>query len=261
MMAPVMAIQAIMNEMFREEGDEWDLEEATEEWGREIAGDTFATAVRRGIPAALLGVDMSRSINLGNLMWMSDDRLDPTKVGSLKEGIFNVVGGPISSYAVNAYSEGVRLIDEGGRNWPEFLEAAIPLKAYRGVSQAIRYNTKGIESRGQLEFVSPEEFSQVFQTLLGFQGTQKTEIQDRYYSDELRKQKRSDRKSQLIRWANDAINNNDAKALGKIMDDIESFNLSLDTDERSYRISPADRAKFRSRLRDRQREFNRKYRY
>jgi hypothetical protein len=261
MMAPVMAIQAIMNEMFREEGDEWDLEEATEEWGREIAGDTFATAVRRGIPAALLGVDMSRSINLGNLMWMSDDRLDPTKVGSLKEGIFNIVGGPISSYGVNAWSEGVRLIDEGGRNWPEFLEAAIPLKAYRGVSQAIRYNTKGIESRGQLEFVSPEEFSQVFQTLLGFQGTQKTEIQDRYYSDELRKQKRSDRKSQLIRWANDAINNNDAKALGKIMDDIESFNLSLDTDERSSRISPADRAKFRSRLRDRQREFNRKYRY
>jgi hypothetical protein len=262
MAAPVMAIQAAINAVFNEAGDEWDLEEASEEWAREIAGDTFATAVRRGIPAAFLGTDMSRSINLGNLMWMSDDRLDPTKVGDLKESMFNILGGPIASYSINAVSEGVRLIDEGGRNWPEFLEAAIPLKAYRSASQAVRYNMEGIESRGQLEFVSPEAFQQTLQTLFGFQPTQKTSIQDQYYSDELRKQKRSARKSQLLRWADDAIRDNDMDALGKIMDDIEAFNKSLEgRDERTYRITPADRARLRSRQRSQQREFDRKYKY
>ena len=262
MAAPVMAIQAAINAVFNEAGDEWDLEEASEEWAREIAGDTFATAVRRGIPAAFLGTDMSRSINLGNLMWMSDDRLDPTKVGDLKEKMFNILGGPIASYSINAVSEGMRLIDEGGRNWPEFLEAAIPLKAYRSASQAVRYNMEGIESRGQLEFVSPEAFQQTLQTVLGFQPTQKTSIQDQYYSDELRKQKRSARKSQLLRWADDAIRNNDMDALGKIMDDIEAFNKSLEgRDERTYRITPADRARLRSRQRSQQREFDRKYKY
>ena len=261
--APVMMLQALANSIFKEAGDEWDLEEAVEEWAREIGGDMFATAARRGVPAAVFGADMSRSINLGNLMWMTDERFDPTDVGSFKEKVFDTVGGPIASYAIRTLSEGARLLDEEWRTWPDFLEAAVPLKAYRAVSQGIRYNTQGIKSRGELEFVQPDEFKHMFQTLLGLQSTQKTESLDAYYSDELRKQRRSDRKSQLIRWADKAIRDNNTKELAKIMDDIESFNLSLtrSMEDRKYRITPGEMAALRSRRRTAQREYDKKYRY
>jgi len=263
MMAPVMAIQAAANAVFSEAGDEWDLEDAVEEWAREISGDTFATMARRGIPAAVLGTDMSRSINLGNLLWMSDDRLDPTKYGELEQMIFRTVGGPIASYGANTWREGARLIDEGGRNWPEFLEAAIPLKAYRGVSQAVRYNTQGIETRGELEFVKPEEFKHMFQTLLGFQSSQKTTVQDEYYSEQARQMRRSDRRGQLMNWANEAIRDGDYDALAKVMNDIEKFNESIATrpEDRQYRVTPRDLAMLRSRRRTAQREYDKKFRY
>jgi hypothetical protein len=125
--------------MALEPDDEWDIEQATEEFMAEIAGDFAATMARRGIPAAVFNVDMSNSINLGNLLWMSNDRLDPTEYGDIEKAIFKGLG-PVAQYGVTAYREGARLLTGDVRGgFADFLEAAIPLKAYRGVSQGTRY--------------------------------------------------------------------------------------------------------------------------
>lgn len=259
MLGPIQAIQAAIN-MALEPDDEWDVEQATEEFMAEIAGDFAATAVRRGIPAAVFNVDMSNSINLGNLIWMSNDRLDVKEYGNIEQVIFKGLG-PVAQYGVTAYREGARFFTGDTRgSLAEFAEAAIPLKAYRGVSQAIRYSFgEGIATDAGLQMVKPEDFDSMLVSALGFQPTQKTEIMSAYYDDQLLDQKRSKRKSQLIRRANNAIMSNDQQAVSAIFDDIISYNLSVP--EPQYRITPGDMAKLRSRQRTQQREFDRDYVY
>jgi len=259
MMAPVMAIQAAANAMFKEPDDEWDLEEALELWGNELAGDWAGTMIRRGVPTAV-GIDMSRSVNLGNLVWMGNDRLDPNEISDVKQGVAELVLGPVGQYGMSAWVEGRRLLtghNDGGL--AEFAEAAIPLKIYRGVSQAVRYNLEGLTTGSDLAMLKPEEFGATVQTALGFQSVQKTSTQGRYYSDQALEMKRAARKLQLMERANAAALSNDMDKLGEIMDDIESYNLSVP--KAQYRISSGEMARLRSRRRSAQRDYDKKYRY
>lgn len=259
MLGPIQAIQGAIN-MALEPDDEWDIEQATEEFMAEIAGDFAATMARRGIPAAVFNVDMSNSINLGNLLWMSNDRLDPTEYGDIEKAIFKGLG-PVAQYGVTAYREGARLLTGDVRGgFADFLEAAIPLKAYRGVSQSLRYGFgEGLATDAGLQMIKPEDYNSMLASALGFQPTQKTEIQQAYYDDQLLEQKRSKRKGQLIKRANNAIMSGDQRAVAAVFDDITSYNLSVP--EAKYRITPGDMAKLRSRQRTSQREFDRRYVY
>lgn len=258
MMAPIMAIQAAANAMFKEPDDEWDLEEALDMWGQELAGDWFGTMVRKGVPTAV-GIDMSRSVNLGNLIWMGNENLDPAKYGDIERGLFQLAG-PVAQYGVTAYREGYRLLtgDNDG-SLAEFAEAAIPLKVYRGISQAVRYNLKGIETGSDLNMLTPKEFTQTVQTAMGFQSVQKTGTQEAYYDDVRLEMKRSARKLQLMERANEAAAAGNISELSAIMKDIDTYNLSVP--KAQYRVTAGEMARLRSRRRSTQREYDKKYRY
>lgn len=259
MMAPVMAIQAAANAMFKEPDDEWDLEEALEMWGKELAGDWAGTLIRRGVPSAV-GIDLSRSVNLGNLVWMGNERLDPNEISDVKQGVAELLLGPVGQYGMSAYVEGRRLLTgHNDSGLAEFAEAAIPFKIYRGVSQAVRYNLEGLTTGSDLAMLKPEEFSATIQTALGFQSVQKTSTQDTYYSDQALDMKRSARKLQLMERANAAALDNDMEKLADIFEDISSYNLSVP--KAQYRISAGELARLRSRRRSAQREYDKKYRY
>jgi hypothetical protein len=257
MSAPVMAIIGAANAVFREAGDEWDLEEAAEEVTREIAGDWAAIAVRRGLPAAL-GVDLSKSINLGNLVWMSDERFDPTRPDAWAAKVGELATGPIGAY-------GYRFAAEGAKVWKgspdaslwEFAEALVPVKFVRGVSSAFRYRAEGLRTSSDLELIKPEEFSGFLATMLGFQSTQKTSIQERFWDDKAREQRRTKEKSRLIDVATRALDRGNFEAFDDTLRDIAQFNLSVE--KPSEGVTPGDMARLRLRRMKAQREFDMEY--
>lgn len=258
MVAPVMAIQSAVNYAFKEVDDEWDLPRYAEDLGREIGGDTLATAFRRGVPAALLGNDWSRSVNLGNLVLMSNDRTDYSDVESATAGFAEIAFGPIGDYAIRSFVEGRRLLTGDTRSGlAEFAEQAIPLKAYRGMSQAVRYSLEGITTSGNLEMISPEDFTAILQTAMGFQATQKTEIQSHYYGDLSRDQRRAKRKSEIVKKIQKRIEN--GQNIEGLIEDAVSYSMSVP--DSKYKFTSGELAMLRSRQRTSQREFDKKYKY
>ena len=258
MVAPISAIIYALNSAL-EPDDEWKLEDAAAAAGQELAGDWGEIALERGLPAAIFGVDMSRSINLGNLIWMGDDRLDYTEYGDLKQGAFQVFG-PVAQYAANTVTEGLRMVTGDPRGGlMDFAQAAVPVKAIRGTLQAIEYESEGLTTASELQLMSPDDFTAFLRTMSGFQATEKTTIRDQYYKDQRLESRRASRKSDLMVFANRAIRDGDWDQLAKIMEQIESYNLSVP--EAKYRVTPGDMARLRSRRRTAQREYDKKYRY
>jgi len=255
MVAPIKAIQWAINQAL-EPDDEWDMEEGIEEWAREIAGDTAATLARRGIPGAL-GFDLTRSINLGNLIFMGNDRLDPSEYGDVQQMLFQLAG-PVAMYGANAYTEGARLLsgDNRGGFW-EFAEAAVPVKMVRGMIQGTRMLSEGIVTDGGLELVPKVGVGTAIISGLGFQPTAKTEPVGRYYSDKALERRRGDRKSQLIERLQERVL--EGEPFEDIIADILRYNASVP--EAQYRITSGDRARLQSRRRTNQREYDKEYKF
>jgi hypothetical protein len=253
-----LAFQAIINSM-REPDDEWDIESSIKEFADDVAGSYIADILHRGIFAGI-GVDLSGSISLNNMLWMSNENADYTMGDELKAGAYDLVTGPLGAYFANIGVEVKRLgSDDAMESWWKFAEAAIPLKFARGVSQAIRYNVQGVTS-GDLQLLSPEEFSALnggIQTMLGFQSSAKTSIQFDYYRDVKLERKRNERKSRLVRKLQDKLKAGDD--ISGVLNEITKYSLSVP--KASMRINLGDRAKLVSRRRKAQQEFNRRYRY
>jgi hypothetical protein len=255
MIAPIQAIVWGINQAL-EPDDEWNIEEGIEEWVRELAGDTAATIARRGMPAAV-GVDLTRSINLGNLIFMGNDRLDPDEYGDVQQMLFQLLG-PIAMYGANAYTEGSRLISGDNRGGvSEFLEAAAPLKMMRGIIQGARMMSEGIKTEGDLQLVEEVGIGTAIVSGLGFQPTAKTEPVGRYYSDKTLERKRSDRKSELIDRLQERVMA--GENFDDIIQDILRYNASVP--EAQFRISSGDRARLQSRRRKAQREYDKEYKF
>jgi hypothetical protein len=258
MVAPIQLVIWALNQTL-EPDDEWKLEDAAAAAGQELAGDFGAVAFEKGLPAAVLGVDMSRSINLGNLVWMGNDRLDYTEYGAIQEGAFSLFG-PVAQYGAGVMREGARLLTGDPRAGAlEFVQAAFPVKVGSGIAEAIKYSQEGMRTGNELELIPADEFEGFLATILGFQSTQKSQTKDEYYSDMKLEMRRANRKSDLVKHANKAIDRGDWDALDDILDSMMDYNLSVP--EARFRVTAGDMAMLRSRRRTAQREYDRKYRY
>jgi hypothetical protein len=252
MIAPVQALIWAFNEAFREVGDEFDAEEAVELYLQDVANDSVAALVARGVPAAL-GVDMSKSINLGNLLWMGNDRINLSDAGGVETAMATSFG-PVAQYAVTTVREGARLASGDPRgNWYDFAAAALPLKMARGFIRGMKYEMEGIGT-DTLTFVEPEDVTGWIRMAMGFRPTNIAMTTDFEYNTMARDARRSKRKSTLI---DRALRADTAAKRAAVWDDINSFNRSL---ERKNRITRGDVVRLRSRRRTRQRQYDRERR-
>jgi len=253
MMAPVQALVWAFNQAFREAGDEFDPEEAVELYLQDVANDTVAALASRGVPAAL-GVDMSKSINLGNLIWMGNDRINLSDAGGV-ETMMTTALGPVAQYGITTVREGSRLWKGDPRgNWYDFAAAAIPLKAARGAIRGLKYEMEGVGT-DTLTFIEPEDVTGWIRSAMGFRPTGIAMTTDYEYNLMAREQRRSTRKSNLVALALAAET---AKEKAEVWEDIQKFNRSLE--KRSDWISRGDVARLRSRRRGRQRQYDRERR-
>lgn len=257
MVAPIAAIIWAINQGL-DPDDEFDLSEAARELGRELGGAFGEVALERGLPAAALGVDMSNQINLGNLLWMSDDRLEFEEYGDIQIALANLGGGPVGVFLTNAMREGIKIWNEDPRGgWDQFMKAAIPVKAIRAAVEAFQLRDEGLTTANELMLMSPEDFNGFIQTFLGFQSTQKTTVRNEYYRDQRLEHRRNERRRELIAWANKYLDAEDWAGLDKIIKEMEEFNLSVP--EFKYGITQGQIMELRERQRKAQLDYYFKY--
>ena len=212
-----------------------------------------AALASRGLPAAL-GVDMSKSINLGNLLRMGNDRINMSEAGGVETAMATALG-PVAQYAVTTVREGHRLWTGDNRaNWYDFAAAAIPLKMARGTIRGLKYQMEGIGT-DTLTFVEPEDVTGWIRSAMGFRPTNVAMTTDFEYNLMARDDRRSRRKSQLI---NRALKADSASERAAVWEDIQSFNRSLE--KRSDYINRGDVVRLKSRRRTTQRQYNRERR-
>lgn len=253
MTAPVQALIWAFNAAFREAGDEFDPEEAVELYLQDVANDTVAALVSRGVPAAL-GIDMSKSINLGNLIWMGNDRLNLGDEGGVEKVIAAGLG-PVAQWGITSVREGARIYNEDPRgNWYDFAAAALPLKMARGTIRGLKYEMEGVGT-DTLTFIKPEDVTGWIRSAMGFRPTSTVMVTDYEYNQMGREARRSSRKSALIIRAMEA---NTSSKRAAVWEEIESFNRSLE--RRGDWIRRGDVARLKSGRRSRQRQYDRERR-
>ena len=254
MLAPISALIWAFNQAFREAGDEFDPEEAVEEYFRDIGMDAMAVLARRGLPAAVLGIDMSKSINLGNLLWMGNDRFDFAESGGLEQSLAGLMG-PVAQYGITSAREGYRLFSGDNRgNWHDFVAAAVPFKFIRGAVKGHKYRGEGLTTDSDLQFLDANQFTSWGRMAMGFRTTEISSAMDFHYGLGARDRRRSARKSQLVEQLARATTK---KEIDAVMESIISFNRSLDSS--AERINSGDRARLKSRRRSAQRQHDREH--
>jgi hypothetical protein len=252
MLAPIAAIIGAFNMAFREAGDEFDPEEAVEEFLRDAGYDAMAVMARRGVSAAVLGIDMSKSINLGNLLWMGNDRINLGEAGGVETGLTTALG-PVAQYGVTSIREGYRLFSGDNKgNWADFLAAIIPLKLARGVIKGSVYAEEGLHTDSDLQFLDADQLSSWGRMAMGFRPTEVSSAMDDYYEEQAREARRLERKSQLVEQLLRAPTSAD---YNRIWRDVLDYNASLE--KRRDRINRGDVARLRSRRRSNQRDYDR----
>jgi hypothetical protein len=253
MMAPVQLIIWAFNQAFREAGEEFDPDEAVELFLQDNANDMVAALVSRGAPAAL-GIEMSKSINLGNLLWMGDDRIDLSKAGGVESALATGLG-PVAQYAITSVREGHRLLTGHQKGDVfDFAAAIVPLKMLRGIIRGAKYEFYGVGT-DTLTWIEPEDVAGWMRMAAGFRPTKIAMTADYEYNLIARDARRSERKSTLI---DRALRADTPRKQAAVWDDIESFNRSLE--KRKDWIRRGDVVRLRSRRRSRQRQHDRERR-
>lgn len=168
-MAPGMALAALIYQAFEDDDDEKDLREMMFQGIKSVAGESAAIAVTKGLPAAL-GLDISQRIGMGDI-------LDPTPyVNERAEGRDMVAaywmaaaGGAFGSLLAN-YAEAYKWAQEG-----DFTRAAA-LALPKVAADVIRAN--GLRNDGLVDtrgnpIIDPENVStqDILQRAIGFTPT------------------------------------------------------------------------------------------
>lgn len=196
---PAGLVATLLYKMFTDDDDEKDLKELYRQSIANVAGDTVATLVTKGAPAAFLGVDLSKRIGMGNIM-SPMPFVDEGKEGRdwVAAHWVALTGGAALGYLGNV-AEGIKAADQG--DWAKAFAWAFPWKVAadftRGASQAVRGM---VDSNGNT-ILHPEELGleDAVLKMLGFpsQQVERTrELRNAFFEA---RQNRADARGAIVR--------------------------------------------------------------
>jgi hypothetical protein len=221
---PVPGVMAIAISMLykslTDDDEEKDLKEMLYQGVKSVVGETGATAVMKGIPAAL-GVDVSSKVGLGNIAEAVPYANDKKVGGELvKEYFAGLAGGAATGMVMNwanathEASQG-NFLKAAGQAAPAAL--ANPLKAYGYAAHGM------VDSRGN-QVLAAEEMSAASAAVkaFGFQPTEVSRVQDQRSAFFEAKKNRNDVRAKLIQdFARARTEGSDPSA---IREDVAGFN-------------------------------------
>lgn len=220
-MPGVMAVAiGLLYKAFTDDDDEKDLKEMLYQGVKSVVGDTGATAVMKGIPAAL-GVDVSSKVGMGNIaeaVPYADERAKGKDI--VKDYFAQLVGGPAVGMAMN-WAEALKSAGQG-----DFLKAtaqaapaalAGPLKAYGYASQGLT------DSRGNTVLGADEMgAADAVVKALGFQPTEVQRVQDQRRAYFEARGNRNDARAKLLaEYAHARLNGGDTAT---VREEVAGFN-------------------------------------
>ncbi len=230
---------------FTDDDEEKDLKEMLYQGVKSVLGEAGATAVMKGIPAAM-GVDVSGKVGLGSVASIApyaDDRKEGREM--VKEYFAVMMGGAALGMAMN-WAEAGKAAAAG-----DFLKAtsfALPAALANPV-KAVGYATQGmVDSRGN-EVLAADEMS-ASSTLIkavGFQPTEVARVQDQRRAFYEAKGNRDDARRKLL--ADFARARNNGEDTQAVREEVAGFNAR----HPDARITPAtlEKAVAQARLRAR----------
>lgn len=195
---------------------------------------------------------MSASTNLGNLIFMTSD-VDFARYGGFEQYAYSLLG-PVAQYIAGSTREGAQLM-AGEATLADFAEKAVPLKAYRAMSQAMRQQIQGLETGQGYQFLDPDDLNlgDFAIQALGLRPAQVSQRQDRFYAARSFERTLGSRKARLM---DDFVRADNASERKRARNNIREWNATQRRRRNFGMIITSD-----SLSRSRRNRFDRQWRY
>lgn len=167
--------------LFGDDYEPWEPGRALEQFIADHTNEYVASIATRGLPAAV-GLDMSTSYNLGNLLWMTSDT-SWAEYGGFQTSVFSLMG-PIANY-IEGGARSIARLSNGEIDAAQAMEKIIPFKMVRALLQTYRYNVDGLQTGDGKVFMGDEDYG-IWASIISGTGLRPTSVsmaQDKFYSD------------------------------------------------------------------------------
>ncbi len=207
-------------------------------WLAELVGVKAATAITKGLPAALWGMDLEKRLGQGDiaspLPFMRHGKSTEEKTGY---GLLAAAGAPVGTLVdmVN----GVQLMGQG--EWHKGLEKFVPAKGIQNLIRAHRFELDGMTDKRGNTILPPDEFdmADIGLKVAGFATTKESQYYEGTQAIQEAKAAATDVRSRLLdKFAQARLTGEDT---GDIMDAINDFNDRHP--EKGVRIDASSRMK------------------
>jgi hypothetical protein len=173
------------------------------DWGYEIdrflaqhTNEYVSRIVTRGAPASV-GIDLSSSINLGNLLFMLKDT-NLSAPGGV-ETVLASLAGPTAQYGIGAVREMSRLVD-GESSLARVIQHTVPVKLLSSLARTYDQGFNGLSTANDQQFMQPGEISLVASIVgaMGLRSAAVSQRQQTFYAERGQARTLEDRKSELM---------------------------------------------------------------
>lgn len=173
------------------------------DWGYEIdqflaqhTNEYVARVITRGAPASV-GIDLSSSINLGNLLFMIQDT-NLAEPGGIETVLASLMG-PTAQYGIGAMREVARYAD-GQSNMARVLQRTLPIKLLSSLARTYDQGFNGLETANKQQFMQPGEISLTADIIgsLGLRSAAVSQRQQTFYAERNQSRTLEDQKSKLM---------------------------------------------------------------
>jgi hypothetical protein len=207
-------------------------------WLAELVGVKAATAITKGLPAAMWGMDLEKRLGQGDiaspLPFMRHGKSTEETAGY---GLLAAAGAPVGTLVdmVN----GVQLMGQG--EWHKGLEKFVPAKGIQNLIRAHRFELDGMTDKRGNTILPPDEFdmADIGLKMAGFATTKESQYYEGTQAIQEAKAAATDVRSRLLdKFAQARLTGEDT---GDIMDAINDFNDRHP--EKGVRIDASSRMK------------------
>jgi len=213
----------LAQDMAGEDDEPYDIEVEIRNSLTDYLGADVSGAIVRGLPTLFAGVDVSRRVGMGDLLFPVPyaRKADNARDTIMEYMIASLGAAP--NYLINALGAG-QYIAEG--EYEKALEKTFPIKAVQNVVKAYRYSEEGMtDSQGEV-ILPPETFdsSDLLMRAFGFSTTMESDYYEAYGRMRDIQTALMNKRSDLIKSYSQARLDKDSQRMKTALDEIKAFN-------------------------------------
>ena len=204
---PLYGVGALVYNLFKEDDDD-----NADTIVRKYLGETLY----KGLPNAVLGVDVAARIGLSDLLFRENPvQRDQEPMAEIME----FIGGPVYSVG-NRTLRGIEDIRQG--NTQRGIEQMLP-SAFSNVSKALRFATEGANSRRGDPIIEDVGYGSIAAQMFGFSPAKYTRQLEINSIEKGKERAVNEKRTSLLRKFNLAINEGDSDTVNDLLGEMQEF--------------------------------------